>query len=790
MAYNRCEAYQIFMLNTLYQKNLFMDEATWRNVLELKKELFLFPPLTIENILDHLDKNHEIFYLDLSYVEGLKKQSIKTLFEVLVDPDEELVQILMMILSPIVFFKNFTKYFRETFYVEYNQNLNYSYILDWRILTDEKHTLHQIGEALNITRERVRQIEAILRDRLMRWLGQEDIAMFIAFLKATDCFSVENDFLANVLKYIDHALFIFDEDLDLVTYKEYEQIIDEAKLEINQAIQHNKVLDLDRLKGFAYDVSQQWPFSAAETYDILIKFVNKQCLVKNNMAYVKNINKSDALAHVFKTYYSDSILNLSKNETFDQFKNQFHLIFPHINLFQGSKDRILSRLAGHFNRIDRVIKVDANHYRLINPDKLPYVLLDQVYSFINDELDKNGFVSNKKIYREFEEQILQLNHDEKSFYYLYKFVYDEDFYFAGRTSLRIYRDEKEVITTEKIIKNAILSNEGQMALDALCKEIGVEEYSLRQQAALGTIRIRSGKVFLSTEVNIISEDFKTSILSKVKESLENDKLLSIKQTYDYFRFDPNFSTDLINSDIQDISDFRALIMELNPKLVGTSRILFVEGAEMDFFQVFLSSIGKQSNYQKRDFLEAGEKIGFSNVTSSGYFSDFIKNRKVIPLNEDFYILNDQFQIELKTLELIEEIVRSHFVDSNFLSFSAKRKEFYMLPKNDFMGWTPELLNFVAIEYLGFNPIEFDVGRFDEDPYIITMDKNLKYGDLIEQVMDSYEGINTEPNILKYLQDNGLLKESARSISAKFYSIGIFKKNEFGRIKYTKKNDEV
>ena len=47
------------------------------------------------------------------------------------------------------------------------------YILEHRLLTDEPATLREIGERYNVTRERIRQLEARLLEKLKEHLGRE-----------------------------------------------------------------------------------------------------------------------------------------------------------------------------------------------------------------------------------------------------------------------------------------------------------------------------------------------------------------------------------------------------------------------------------------------------------------------------------------------------------------------------------------------------------------------------------------------------------------------------------------
>ena len=47
------------------------------------------------------------------------------------------------------------------------------YILENRLLTDEPATLREIGERYDVTRERIRQLEARLLEKLKEHLGRE-----------------------------------------------------------------------------------------------------------------------------------------------------------------------------------------------------------------------------------------------------------------------------------------------------------------------------------------------------------------------------------------------------------------------------------------------------------------------------------------------------------------------------------------------------------------------------------------------------------------------------------------
>src|SRR5699024_6548922 len=114
--------------------------------------------------------------------------------------------------------------------------------------------------------------------------------------------------------------------------------------------------------------------------------------------------------------------------------------------------------------------------------------------FITHEILNNTFVSIKKIYRTFQSEIDSLGYTDRTIYSLIRLLFEDEFRFTGKSSLRIYEKDAEVLSTAEIILTTLDKNNGRMYLADLIEEIGVEDYSIYQQAGEDTYTVRNGIV--------------------------------------------------------------------------------------------------------------------------------------------------------------------------------------------------------------------------------------------------------------------------------------------------------
>src|SRR5699024_11303463 len=214
-----------------------------------------------------------------------------------------------------------------------------------------------------------------------------------------------------------------------------------------------------------------------------------------------------------------------------------------------------------------------------------------VYSFINDEILNNTFVSIKKVYRNFKSEIDGLGYTERSIYYLLKLLIEEEFNFTGKTSLRIFEKDAEVLSTVEIILTTLDKNNGRMYIDDLMEEIGVEDYSIYQQSGEGTYTVRNRIVSVADDETKLSENTLNSIRNAVNSRLLSKGYVSIQQVYEELKFNLEVNQELRERNYTDQLDLTHLLKKLLPETIGHNRILFDKDSEMDYFDVFIIEIG-------------------------------------------------------------------------------------------------------------------------------------------------------------------------------------------------------
>src|SRR5699024_2900033 len=327
-----------------------------------------------------------------------------------------------------------------------------------------------------------------------------------------------------------------------------------------------------------------------------------------------------------------------------------------------------------------------------------------VYSFINDEILNNTFVSIKKVYRNFKSEIDGLGYTERSIYYLLKLLFEEEFNFTGKTSLRIFEKDAEVLSTVEIILTTLDKNNGRMYIDDLMEEIGVEDYSIYQQSGEDTYTVRNRIVSVADDETKLSENTLNSVRNAVNSRLLSKGYVSIQQVYEDLQFNLEANQELRERNYTDQLDLTHLLKKLFPDTIGHTRILFDKDSEMDYFDVFIEEIGAIDTYHREDFEEAGRQLGFSEQTIYNYLNRFIDTGKIAPINTDFFVLPASLDIGTEALEEIGAFLKERFEHSEYLSLSTVQSEFRQLSRVNGHRWTIELMDYIATRRLNYKKV--------------------------------------------------------------------------------------
>lgn len=735
----------------------------------------LLRALNVEYMLNDLRENTE----DLT-------QSVSELLQSDKELSKPIIQIILFYIEKISFFEKIEEYLVIN---PLNLKDREVIIFNKRMIHKNPKTLEDLAIILGVTRERVRQIESKIKTKIRKVLSTNYIGLYKKHLKKNGTAILEESTLKNLLISIQHPEFYYDSKLDLFILSEYKNPYKQIINELDELFKENDVLKVKDIDLFIKDLNSESSIDGInkEIEKIFQYYLeNTNYIEKNEVVIKENINKIKMYTYIINRYYSKEVLDLSDDQSYDLFMERLSLYAPEKmveDLLNRPKKAAIRSIEGVLDRENEtVLKVDAHKYRKLDVNRIPYSLIDKIYSFVNDEILNNTFVSIIKIYRKFKSEIDGLGYTERSIYYLIKFLFEEEFNFTGKTSLRIFEKNAEVLSTAEIILTTLDKNNGRMYIDDLIEEIGVEDYSIYQQSGEDAYTVRNSIVSVADDETKLSENTLNSIRNAVDSRLLSKGYVSIQQVYEDLKFNLEVNQELREKNYTDQLDLTHLLKKLFPETVGHTRILFDKDSEMDYFDVFIKEIGEIDEFHREDFIDAGSKLGLSEQTSYNYLNDFIETGKITPINTDFFVLPATLEIADESLEAIDAFLTEAFEQSEYLSLSAIQSDFSQLSRVNGHRWTIELMSYIATKLLDYKKVHIQNFKYFVDPMIITLrDNHMTYKDIVTIEMNKFNENRTDENVLNYLIQKGLLKSNTQRLYAWFFTKGILARNDFGRI---------
>lgn len=741
--------------------------------------------LSIEEILSFLEI--DFILKDLSEGFEVLALPISTLLKNKLKLSSEMIQI-------ILFYIEKTKYFEK---IEENLESNpfnledrELIIFNERIRQRNSKTLEELAKTLDVTRERVRQIESSIKRKIKKtFIRKKYIKLYQKHLKANGTVILKENDLKNILISIKNPGFHYDVELDLLILSDYEERYNSIKKQIKNIFKINDVIKVKDLKIFINDIGNELNNKALQgIIDKIFQhfFEKNNYIQKNEIIYKENISKSKIYCYMIDRYYSHEVLDFFEEESYNLFMERLRLNAPD-KMLEDLSGRPKSNLIRSVESVlerhnDKVLKLDAHQYRKLDVNRIPYALIDDIYDFINEEILNNKFISIKKIYRFFKRKIDDLGYSEKTIYYLLKLLFEDEFNFGGKTSLRIFEKDTEVLSTLEIILTTLDKNNGTMSVVDLAEEIGLEDYSIDQQADPSAFVVRNRIASIVNNEDELSEGTLNVIKNTFINMLEKKGYVPIQQIYDELKFNAKVNRELRENNYTTLLDFTHLLKIMFPNTAGHTRILFHKDSNQDYFDIFIRELGEKDEYHREDFVETGKKLGLSEQTIYIYLNRFIDKGKIVPINSDFFVLPSSLNLGEEELENIDFFLQEKFKDNEHLSLTVINSELSQLSRLNGLRWTIELMNYIATKILSYKKINIKNFQYTVDPMIITLENsNLTYKDIVTLEMKKFNENRTEERILNYLKQKGLLHSSTKRIYTWFFSNGIFVRNDFGRI---------
>lgn len=671
------------------------------------------------------------------------------------------------------------------------------------ILNDEKNqivfqeriingkTLEQVGEVLGVTRERVRQLEKKqfnILNNLLLCNGYKIIDYRVRKEQVIhrNFFELSN-LVWRVLKYLRENLDIkIIEDCGEMVSKELIEVINVFKNYIRNIISiKGYILEKEILEWINY---QLLGITKNFFLDNKNRFITEMGLIIFDDCYIEEkVSKADFSILIVDKYFDNKTIDLSNEEDFTLFSTYFD------RLFKESSEKFTDasrNISSYFERkTDKIVKINPTVFKVINIDDLPVKLIDDVVKYAKMVLETEPTVYLRKISQQFSNLLILNNISDHEIYYYLKLFYSDIFDFGEKNTMRFYLKGSPKLSTEEIIISKVIDLGNEVHGTILSEVLGIERYTIDQAI------IRSNRL-ISINGFVKYVDDKRIIVPKILEDeikKISDRMLAqygyiiINVIFEELRFDIKSSDLMMNAGLTDSEKFRNVLKVLNPNLKGHTKFLFPKESPVDTLTIFLDQMDG-NKYHRNDFFEVARDLGYADVTTNIYINQGIDKGILVPIDDVYLIHHDSFKITELILTKVQEFIDKSIEIKSYISCYKLTGFRRILPRLETFAWTPELIYYVATQWLGYNKVSIKGATYIIDPLLITSkDQEKTYNQLVIDSLRSYKGNMHEENIADYLAENGLIRSKNKQLPKCLFEDRVLQVDEIGFITLLKFN---
>lgn len=640
-------------------------------------------------------------------------------------------------------------------------------IISDRILNN-KYTLEEVGNKANVTRERIRQIEAKILTRTKQILLKYGLEFYKNRVEDKSIIKVSSDDVISVLiaKYGNFDGLYYAEYINSIVPISSENTL--KKLE-TILISIKKSRNIVSNVEFDNSISELQNDSNEDLINV-IKNNSEKIVVSYGLKIYKNyifpvkMPKIQAIDFIVNNYYKTGINTIDNDDLFklkacleeilgDDVANEF---------FSGDKKKLTKRLNSILDKEKDLVKIRSNEYAPFNKDLIPKDILNSMFDFISKELDKNDVLLTSKIFKEFAPKLNGLKVTEYYMYYTLKYFFSNVFTFGHGNTMRIYKKNESEKDTYSVIKNILSKNNDCISLEKLRERFGFELYTIEQICIIHSDLLLANGYLRTVDVSF-SKEFVSYIKSKGEYLLNKKGYILVKRLQEELIFDKRYSKELIKSGSKDINVFAKLIRPIFSEYKGHSNMRYItlKSDSFSILDVLLMEIKESIDsykFTREDFSKVGkDSLGYGVMTVYKFLQQGIDSGQILPLDEDYLIGKDDFDIDNDQLNEVKDYLNNKLLEKDYLTITQLRGLNVDLPPIDF-DWTPELLDYVAVHLLSYKKVDAPVQSYRSDPLIICKkDSSLTYVELIKRKLSEYTGNSYKTDVSKYLVKNGLMK---------------------------------
>ena len=647
-------------------------------------------------------------------------------------------------------------------------------------------TLQAVGEMLEVTRERVRQIESKVTHKLPNYKKQLNLKMYFKY-------STEHTKIIHVKEFMQELglegylfetlLILFLKMEESITYIEsidryistelYELIIGYLdEIDFKKAI-----IVVDELKElFNNEIGDD----SIEIVDLLIKARNYNRVgaiyVKENVSIIARIN------YLFKHVIKEPVeMNI---EGYNYFKKLMEVTFD--IPFDSDKRAATTRVAD----ADDVILVDRNTYFYHESEAITEQLLDELEQILDEQLKFSDYVDPRWIYKEY--NTLMLEKGLRSHVHLYSIVQNylgEKYETGHRNTLYIYKSNADRLDAESILINYLIETGHEVPKAKVLLDLKWKEHKLDQLLPRIKKAVLIGNGIVKT---IESFNFKDEELAELQSNL----LISLEKGYVFthdlqfeLAFNEKLSPLIERCKLADDVTLSAILKWLNPNLQGYTKMLFWNNSAITKIEQviaieFLEIVARQ------EMIEFINNKGYSDQTiyklpteviQEGLFYNYTKTRYI-----NANLINFTEEVKDSLANYLEEQFEEKPYRSAFTMVGYSQK---VLPISSY-EWT-EWLIYQFAEHVGYRKIQVHNDyRYDKLVLVKEEVPIYNFDQLILHILKTeYRGRYHEEDLASYLEMKKLT-HNPRRLTNEIYNSQYFKFDSFGFFEVRGEDDVV
>lgn len=617
-----------------------------------------------------------------------------------------------------------------------------------------KKTLEEIGKILDVTRERVRQIETKAKKKIRKNCEFYHYKSMFNLLLRKKGLLHYSDGLFGLMCYVYDDYVI---DNNFVLLSEIYKDLTEIKKIITDELQQSLYFMKDEFCEYITLYDHLEPFLDGSYWSWLCDFMNVRQY--NDYIYLKSNNDKKRTCELIVALFFEDGFCVGDNTQLETFMRYYDELIPEHSFFTWDESRkdVARRIEGNLER-SNLQKISNRTYQY-NSVELPVEFVQKVKQYIDKELEELPVVYYSKLQQVFAEELEQYHANKFTLYCALKNSYaNSEYTFSSRNALRIFPLGKE-LSTDEIFVTIIEQQGGEVESEWLRQTLVIQKSVVEQTTANKENDIT--KIGTKLYCLEIKGDLVEVLQPKIDSELQQYHAVSTLHIYDSLLFD---SQELIEKYKITKENIKSFIIKLNPSLKGHQKLL-VADEEVTLWEYCQFYIGKEKEYFSIEEISNVLKgMGYSDTAISLKLKNAWDNDELYKLDDKQFIYPEQLLLTEEQKKILSCWMDDKYANQRWIRLTediGSRIQRRQLGEKLNLHYkiTPELLKHLLVDQLNYYYLTIDGLQSVNNMLMVTKDSSLSLEGLLKLSFEQYDGIWKEDNMVDYFIDQRLINEN-------------------------------